>query len=103
MLPLPHTASIKQKTGDDTQGKPTYGAATAYACRFELDKRFRRLEAGKTITADASVILLSSAIVGEGDQVTVTEFDFVGTVVHYSPFYDVSGKAHHKELLLETR
>jgi hypothetical protein len=103
MLPLPHTAAISPKTGDDSTGQPTYGAAVNYKCRFELDKIFRRSDDGQTVICDAAIIISSSVAVGEGDQVTVTEFSFTGTVIEYAPFTDVSGKSHHKELFLKTK
>lgn len=103
MLPLPHIVSIASKIGDSSQGQPTYGSGVDYKCRFELNKTFRRLESGQTITSDAMVIIGSDVSVSEGDQVVVTSPSFTGTVIGFSEYHTVNGKSHHKELFLKAK
>ena len=91
---LNQTVTIEPKTGEDIQGKPSYGAAVAYAARVRPDETLIKAPDGSDVLIRARLTLLPDAVVSVGDRATLPDGQqadvlTVGTVA------DGQGEPHH--------
>lgn len=103
MLPFNQTASIERKTGNDSDGSPTFSAATEHLCAFQRKTTFRRGQNSVQLITDGLIFIDASVTVSQGDRITITDGNYIGTVVTVEPQEDFAGVAHHNELFLHSK
>lgn len=68
---LVHTVTIEPWTGQDVDGKPTYGAAVSYAAKVEARPRLVRTPEGHVIATRGVVYLQTTSVPSTKDRLTL--------------------------------
>lgn len=93
---LNQSASWQAKTGDNSYGEPTYGAAATISCRVEDIHRLTRDTEGVQVVSETTLFCLEA--VRANDLITYNGQEYVALRVADQPRLD--GTINHREVYL---
>lgn len=98
---LPHTITLRPKTGQDADRKPTYGAAVESKARIELKSRLIRTAEGAELMGRGTVFAPLASVPSTEDELTLPAgfAPLKPPIMAVLPQYDEDG-LHHVEIVI---
>ena len=96
-----HTVGIEPHTGNDVDGKPTFGTSVDYKAKIVMGKSYSRGAGGREIEGTGKVYIKTTTVPVTKDRLTLpTGFTpLIPPIDDVRPHYDEVG-LHHVEILI---